>query len=202
MSSISPFWSPLTDLGDSSFLVPAALLLAIYVYRSEGGAKGAAHWLLVFGGCGFGVFLSKVAFQGWQLGIPALGFRGFSGHSALAGVFFPVAGFVAMGQGERASRAGLVAGLVLAVVVGVSRIALGAHSVSEAASGLSLGLLASAAYLRRPLRDQADRTLPAQGRLALMAGLGLLLVGALCDGRAPTTALTVSVAQELRRVVP
>lgn len=144
------FWFAVTRLGESQILLPAFLAGTLWLaFARPAWARGrladTAHahdhparstawrWLA-------GVFAatlvttgSKVAFLGFGIGSAAFDFTGFSGHSMYATAILPVLGAIVFGRG------GAIAGLVLAVVVMVSRVQVQAHSWSEALSGLALG---------------------------------------------------------------
>jgi membrane-associated phospholipid phosphatase len=191
-------WPRLTNLGDSSFLLPAALLVALFVSRGVEGARRAKHWLLIFGACGLSVLLSKVAYEAWGVSIRSINFRGFSGHTALAAALFPVAGFFVCDGSDRAVRLGGAAvGMALAVLVGISRVVVGAHSASEASGGLVLGLLASGWYLQARWLTIPARPEDSRGT-RLMLGMGVVFAYSWLAGRAPTHEWAVILAEGLR----
>jgi membrane-associated phospholipid phosphatase len=95
---------------------------------------------------------SKIAFIGWGIGIAALDFTGFSGHSMFAAAIYPVIAFAMTSHlrstpGDRRPALALAGGYVLAALIAVTRVRSGAHSLSEAAAGFLLGALASGAAL-------------------------------------------------------
>ena len=199
----SLFWLAVTRLGEAQILLPAFIAGALWlaVARPAGArgrrALGNAHahdhparrsalrWMAGIVASTFVTTASKVAFLGFGVGIAALDFTGFSGHSMYATAILPVLGAIVGGW------RGSVAGVLLALLITYSRVDLGAHSWSEAASGLALGGAAAwwtlDDYLAHPGAVRAPWWLP----LALVAWLTLLPM------RAPpsrTHSLVVAVA--------
>ncbi|MEX8520949.1 MAG: phosphatase PAP2 family protein [Leptothrix sp. (in: b-proteobacteria)] len=84
--------------------------------------------------------LSKVAFIGFGLGVAGIDFTGMSGHAMFAAAILPWVLDLLL-QGRRPSVPGvdLLPGAVLALLVAVSRVHVGAHSWSEALLGSALG---------------------------------------------------------------
>lgn len=172
-------WLFITNFGDSSVMLPCALLIALWLLAGLS-ARAALLWLLLFGAASLSVALSKIAFFGWGLGIPHLDFTGFSGHSMLVGSVMPILGWLL------ASRARLTAaalGAVCALLIAISRVVLGYHSVSEVVTGLPIGYAASASLLWL-LRGQEVVLKPRQA--ALGASLLLLPLLLLHGTNAPT----------------
>lgn len=152
------FWNLVTCLGESTYLLPSAIMIALCLcyHRAQG---SAVRWLAVVVVTAGLTLISKLAFMGWGLGIPALDFTGFSGHSAMSAVVLPVLLYLCVPT----SRPGLarftaVCGIGLALLIGWSRLVLHAHSPSEVVSGLALGLLASVAFLIWSGRDVLPRS--------------------------------------------
>lgn len=145
-------WHLITRFGESTYLLPSALLIALWLcYRRAPGS--AVQWLLVFVPAAGLTLASKLAFMGWGVGIAALDFTGFSGHSVMAAAVLPVLFYLCTPASRpRLARFGAAAGVGLALLIGWSRLAVHAHSVSEVAGGLALGLTASLAFLGWPGR--------------------------------------------------
>ncbi|MDH6593076.1 membrane-associated phospholipid phosphatase [Variovorax sp. TBS-050B] len=177
------FWFIVTAFGDSGFLLPAALWIAIWLGSDGGTRSAAAHWVLLFGGCGLIVMLSKLAFLGWGIGSARFDFTGFSGHTALATALWPVAFWLAAQRWVPSLRlAAVAAGSVWAVFVGASRLALEVHSTAEVVTGAFLGLAASASFLWL----HRARSIPAPPPRWLAMGLAVPLVFFLVGRPAPT----------------
>ena len=182
----SLFWLVVTRLGEAQILLPAFVAGAFWLAlaRPAGArdrvAQGNAHahdhparlsalrWTtgtVVVAGI---TTISKVAFLGFGYGIAAIDFTGFSGHSMFAWSILPVIGAIIAG------RAGTAAGVALAALITYSRVELGAHSWSEAITGMALGAAAAgwtlADYLAHPGAVRAPWWLP----LLLVVWLGFL----------------------------
>lgn len=121
---------------------------------------------------------SKLLFFGWGVGNAWLDFTGVSGHAVLAASILPVfCNGLLLGAERRVRVAGVVLGLLLAAAVGVSRVALAAHSWSEVIAAWLLGGAVSALTLHA-MRPRAARAhWPARA-----APLVLLLALALAPG--------------------
>jgi len=145
-------WLLITRLGEALILLPAVALLALWLVWRGRSVRLAAVWVLALGAAVGVTVASKIAFMGYGLGYAPLDYSGISGHSMLAAAVYPLASMVALhalaGPAAPAwRRTGLSLGTALAVLVGVSRIAIGAHSWVEVLMGLALGSLVSAAAL-------------------------------------------------------
>jgi len=202
----SLFWFAVTRLGEAQILLPAFLAGALWLaFARPAGARdrlaeGNAHahdhparrsalrWIASIVATTAVVTASKIAFLGYGIGSAALDFTGFSGHSMYATAVLPVLAAIVGG------RRGAVVGVLAAVLVAWSRVTLGAHSPSEAVSGVALGAAAAgwtlADYLAHPGAVRAPWWLP------------LLLVGwlTLLPMKAPpsrTHSLVVSIALKL-----
>jgi membrane-associated phospholipid phosphatase len=142
------FWIVLSAFGESKLLLPAALIAMITIAFSE--RPAIVNWLWALGIASAIVLVSKVAFLGWGYGVAAIDFTGFSGHSMVSAAIYPVLGY-ALGnvRSTRTARAMAVAGALLAVLIGISRLELSAHSPSEVVLGLLIGGAVSALVLAR-----------------------------------------------------
>jgi hypothetical protein len=142
------FWVVVSAMGESRLVLPAALMAMLFVAMSE--RPPVMNWLWAFGMAGAAVLASKLAFLGWGIGWAAIDFTGFSGHSMVSAAVYPVLGYaVGNRYGGRMARLLAGAGAVLALSIGVSRVVLGAHSVSEVVLGLLIGGIVSAVVLGR-----------------------------------------------------
>ncbi len=182
----SLFWLAVTRLGEAQILLPAFLAGALWLaFARPAGARdraaqGNAHahdhparrsalrWVAAIVATTAVVTASKIAFLGFGISNAALDFTGFSGHSMYATAILPVLAAIVAG------RPGAVVGVLAALLITWSRVKLGAHSPSEAASGLVLGAAAAgwtlADYLAHPGAVRAPWWLP----LLLVAWLTLL----------------------------
>jgi len=172
----SQLWFAVTRLGEAQILLPAfvagALWLALARPAGARGrlAQGNAHahdhparrsawrWMAAIVATTAVTTASKVAFLGFGVGIAAIDFTGFSGHSMYATAILPV--LVAIVAGWR----GAIVGFLLAMLITYSRVLLNAHSWSEAVAGLLLGAAAAgwtlADYLAHPGAVRAPWWLP------------------------------------------
>lgn len=161
-SSSLPVWQVITHLGSSSLLLPALALVLGGLW--EAGLRSIARRYVLHLALAVALTIfTKCLFFGWGIGIAALDFTGISGHTLLATTILPL---VLRGIPWPALQRGgwlpaLSAGLVLAV--GVSRVVLGAHSVSEVVAGWVLGaavVLPTLRALQAPAADGQPRLLP------------------------------------------
>lgn len=147
-SSLPHFWPLLTRLGEAQILLPAALVAAFALQRRPEGRPLALWWLLLIATAALLTTASKVAFIGWGIGWPELNFTGISGHAMFAAAVYPLLlGTLASRLPPLARQLAIGAGCALALLVGLSRIKVGAHSGSEVLAGLLVGAVASALAL-------------------------------------------------------
>jgi membrane-associated phospholipid phosphatase len=133
----------LTDFADQALILPLVLAVSIAL-AAQGWRRGALVWLLVVGAT-FGVMLFlKIAFLACSPVFGPMDIRSPSGHVAAATV---VAGGLAALLTRRAASILPIACLA-AVVIGFSRLVLGAHSLPEVVLGALVGLVGAAALLR------------------------------------------------------
>src|SRR5205823_3726256 len=86
-------WMYIIDIGHTAVMVPAAGAIAVWLLSGRAW-KLAVCWCLIFA-AGLGlVALSKIAFLGWGLEIPSIGFKALSGHAWRATAVMPVFFFV------------------------------------------------------------------------------------------------------------
>lgn len=150
---VDAFWHGITRLGEAQILLPTALALALWLAWRVRAPRLAAAWLLGIAAAAAVTTASKVAFIGYGWGWPALDYTGISGHAMFASAILPVAGMALAGalvdgRAPAWHRTGLAAGVALALLVGVSRAVVGAHSASEIVAGWVVGGVAAAAVLR------------------------------------------------------
>jgi membrane-associated phospholipid phosphatase len=146
--SAGPLWHVLTRLGEAEILLPAAVLTAMALFFRPHTRKLAIGWMLLLGAGAAITTASKVAFIGWGLGWAAINFTGISGHAMFASAIYPVLIVTCVATRTPRRRQWLLAlGCGLALLVGVSRVVVGAHSMSEVVAGLLLGGALSATTL-------------------------------------------------------
>jgi len=145
------------DIGHTAVALPLAAAIAAWLITGRAW-KLALCWCLMFA-AGLGlVASSKIAFLGWDAGIPALGFKALSGHALCATAVLPVLFFVAL-QGSLPSwrRAGVVFAICVSLVLGVLLVHFRFHTASEVFASSLLGISISLGYIR------IARTLSAPG---------------------------------------
>ncbi len=148
-------------------MIPLAIVVAVWLALGYPW-RYAACWLLVLGGASGLVFLTKLAFMGWGIGVRELDFTGISGHAMISSAVLPVALFVACLPGRQWVRAlGVVLGLLIGIVVGVSRILLNAHSLSEVVTGCGLGALTALLFVAYAWRAESGKLSPAPVAVSL-----------------------------------
>lgn len=136
----SVFWGHVTRLGEAQIVLPVVFLACLCLGFEQRLPLVSVRWLAAITAAAFVTTLTKVAFIGWGLGWSALDFTGISGHAMFAAAAYPVVGALVLGpRTRRALWLGFSAGVTLAVLIGVSRMAVGAHSASEVVAGLLLG---------------------------------------------------------------
>ncbi len=153
--SLAAAWPIVTHLGSAGLMLPVAALTTLGLWLA-GRRATVAVWLAALGAGAALVLASKLAFMGWGIGSAALDFTGISGHSMLATSILPVwLAWLLAGRTQRFAAPGLLLGLLVGALVALSRVLLGAHSISEALAGWLLGALVALAAWRAlagPLR--------------------------------------------------
>lgn len=170
------FWHWVTRLGEAQILLPLVLALAAARGWHADGRAAVLRWMAIQGLAVALVVATKLAFMGWGMGWPALNFTGISGHAMFAASACPLlAQAMASGMRPRFRSGAVIAGGMLAILVGVSRVVVGAHSPSEVAAGWVVGFWVSAAGLSDAGRD---RPMGLMAPLATAAWLALMPVHA------------------------
>ena len=142
------FWPLVTRLGELQVLLPAVLLAVLSLALRRETRRMAVTWLALVAGAVALTLASKLAFMGWGLGWSRMNFTGVSGHAMLAAALLPVLLVALVPTGSSLARGcALGLGAALALLVGASRMALGAHSPSEVVAGLVLGGVVTALVL-------------------------------------------------------
>jgi len=140
-------WSEITRFGDVTITCFAALAIAAWLL-AENENRLALCWSLLFATGMAVVVATKMAFIGWGIGIRAIDFTGFSGHAMRATAVMPVLFYLMLEKAPRAMRgSGALFGLLFGIVVGISRLIVHAHSVSEVIAGWMLGAAVSVSFI-------------------------------------------------------
>jgi hypothetical protein len=140
-------WITITSLGGINVMAPAAAAITAWLLMGRAW-RMAFWWCLLFTLGMMLVIATKIAFIGWGIGIRELDFTGFSGHSMRATAVAPVLFYLILQNATPTVRAaGVLAGLAFGLLVGISRLVLHVHSVSEAVSGWILGAILSMGFI-------------------------------------------------------
>lgn len=190
-------WQWVSFFGDSTVLLPSAAAVFMVLFLRRPSRQIAWQWGLLFGITGAIVSASKLAFMGWGIGIRELDFTGFSGHTALSTAFWPIFLWLLCARGSIAlRRIAMVMGYLLAGLVGYSRLAIHAHSLSEVIAGLLLGACGSSLFLL--LQRNSSRVVDAQLSWGGVLSLIIIPVVLLNTGtKAPTQSLLGEIAVKL-----
>lgn len=156
-----PFWWMVTRLGEAQILLPAGALAVWAVLPATQGRRLALSWFGLLAAAVLLTTATKVAFIGWGLGWQALDFTGISGHAMFAAAVYPLALPALLPAHRLRWRiVALLGGAGLATLVGISRVKIGAHSLSETVAGLVLGAAVVLLVLSRLQHFGADVTRP------------------------------------------
>lgn len=140
-------WLGITSLGSVTVMTPVAIAISVWLALSRAWAM-ALWWCVLFIGTSLVVVATKIAFIGWGLGIQSLDFTGFSGHVMRAAVVAPVLFYLMLQKASSLVRkSGIALGLAFGVWIGISRLEVNAHSVSESVSGWILGAIVSLGFI-------------------------------------------------------
>ncbi len=151
LTSIWDMWESITFLGNSVLLLSAVLVMALWLVA--GRAWRFSFFLLVtLGVAVVMVLISKIAFLGWGIGIASLDFTGISGHTMLATAVIPtMAAVMTLRMPAHIRAVAIGTSVAVALAVGLSRLVLGSHSLSEVVAGWVVGALVAlpSCYLLR-----------------------------------------------------
>lgn len=170
-------WMHVIDIGHTAVMVPMAGAIAVWLIAGRAW-KLATCWCLIFA-AGLGlVALSKIAFLGWGLSVPPLGFKALSGHAWRTAAVLPVLFFVLLqGASDNWRKRGFVFGVVLSISLGVLLVMFRFHTTSEVLASLLLGVAAGRLFVR------LSATLPAPGPNRQAVAMSLLTFFMICSLR-------------------
>ena len=168
----------ITDLGESSVLISTALAASLWFWMRRQ-RHLALLWLFAIGGCAATMLVLKLSFLTCGHYVLAGTVHTPSGHSAMSALFYGAAALTLAKLSPHAARHPLllqVTALAVPLVIGVSRVAVHAHTPQEVMVGLAVGFawLALFARLLRAVPPPAAE--PPASALVL---LGLLYTGLL-----------------------
>jgi membrane-associated phospholipid phosphatase len=168
-----------TELGDAKVALPVAAV-ALALFAMLGRWRDALFLAAALGGAvAFVAGLKRVIHRARPVdiydGVAEYSFP--SGHAAMSIVLF---GFLAFLLAVRAApgwrRIIYSAAIVLVLLIGFSRVYLGAHWLSDVLAGLAFGVAWNAALAIAYLRQLPDRDAPPLPVAALAGGIGLALM--------------------------
>ena len=133
----------LTDFADQAVILPLVFAVAIAL-ALQGWRRGALTWLIVVAGTFAATLAAKLIFLSCTPVFGPLDVHSPSGHVAAATVV--TGGLAAMLTRRRNSI--LPAAVLAAIVISVSRLVLGMHTLPEVILGALIGLTGAAALLR------------------------------------------------------
>jgi membrane-associated phospholipid phosphatase len=133
----------LTDFADQAVILPLVIAVAIAL-AVQGWRRGAMVWLAVVAATLLATLAFKLMFLSCSPLFGPMDVHSPSGHVAAATV---VCGGLAAMLTRRPANI-LPAAFLAAVVIGISRLVLGMHSLPEVVVGALIGLLGAAALLR------------------------------------------------------
>jgi hypothetical protein len=136
------------NIGHTAVMLPVAGAIAAWLIAARAWQL-ALCWCLMFAVGLSIVALSKIAFLGWEVGIPSLHFDALSGHAFRATAVLPVFFFVVMQGASMSWRTGwVVFGIAVSVGLGVLLVRLQFHTASEVIAGFGLGSVVSLGFMR------------------------------------------------------
>ncbi|GGO86584.1 phosphoesterase [Marinobacterium nitratireducens] len=178
------FWLQVTAFGSTAILLPAAVLLGFGLKWLRRSADGWRLLLLLGLTAGLNSLL-KWLFQVArpETGVEVAGWSFPSGHSSASSAFFAMlAVLLATGHGVAVRRASYLLALMPILLIGLSRIVIGAHWPLDVIAGWIEGLMAAAMLRLWLLRPERGRTpLNAKDATTILAAL-IVLAGALSAG--------------------
>ncbi|THC42565.1 membrane-associated phospholipid phosphatase [Massilia sp. Mn16-1_5] len=138
----------LVDIGHTAVMVPVAAAIGAWLVMGRTW-RLALCWCLMFAAGLSIVAMSKIAFLGWETGIPSIDFQALSGHAFRSAAVIPVFFFVVLQVAQASWRAaGVVFGMVVSLGVGVLLVRFQFHTVSEVIPSLALGSTVSLGFVR------------------------------------------------------
>jgi membrane-associated phospholipid phosphatase len=138
------FWTLISRFGEAQILLPIALGLCLWLARRPEARPVVVRWLAWMSAAAFVTTVTKVAFMGWGIGSATLEFTGISGHAMFSAAVYPPLLFL---TASRWRRGAWLAGFAFALLIGVSRGMIEAHSWSEVLAGLAAGSMVSVSTL-------------------------------------------------------
>ena len=166
----------ITDLGDAAFLLPSAVIFALHLLLSRS-ARVAGIWLSALLLCAIFTIWAKLIFRVCGDEVLGLQIVSPSGHAALSTTFYVCGALVMSADREWRTRTSLMlAGVLVVVAIGASRVRIGAHTPAEVFAGWAIGLcciawFAALFYVRK------TQALPWAGLAGVIIAVSVLMHG-------------------------
>jgi len=157
----------ITDFADQAVILPLVFAIGVTLLV-QGWWRGAAAWVLVVFATFAAILALKLVFIGCSESLGTPGIQSPSGH--VAGATVVTGGLATLLLRKR--NAALPLAFLAAIVIGISRLALGLHSVPEVIIGASVGL--AGAYCLRVAAGEPPRWVGA-GRIAAISIVVVLI---------------------------
>jgi membrane-associated phospholipid phosphatase len=170
----------ISDLGDSAVLLPASLGLLAVLIGFGSRADALAYAAALVAGLATAL-VAKLALATCGVTHPLFGVESPSGHAAFGAIFYGcLAVLFATGRPIGLRLALYLGALLLVALIGLSRVALEAHSVPEVVVGLLIGAVSVALFQRLRVDPErlelSPRTVLLMSPLAALYALCLLLL--------------------------
>lgn len=141
------FWYLITSIGSVVITMSITMTIAIWMLAGREW-KMPLQWCFLFGLSMILVLASKIAFIGWGIGSEEWDFTGISGHATRAAAVFPILFYFGLQRAPRKINSlSVYSGVLLGLMITVSRVKVHAHSESEIVAGWLLGSAVSGAFL-------------------------------------------------------
>lgn len=145
------------EIGHSSVMLPMASAIAAWLIAGRAW-KMALCWCVMFAAGLSVVAVSKIAFLGWQAGVPSLDFHALSGHALRATAVLPVLFFVVLqGTPTYWRTGGVLLGIGGSVGLAVLLVHFQFHTASEVVASVLLGAIVSLGYIHVAAKHPAPR---------------------------------------------
>lgn len=159
-------WIMFTNIGDAALTLPVAAICAGWIALFD--VRLACRWIGALAAGIAMVGVTKILYAGWGISFPASDFRVVSGHTMLSTSVWIVAITLQTKWWRRPPLFGIVAGMIVGLLTGISRVMDHSHSLSEVFAGWVLGALVAAVFLRTALYVEFERFRPVWSTISLL----------------------------------
>jgi membrane-associated phospholipid phosphatase len=164
----------LSSLGDAALLLPASVILLVYLAAARQFAA-VAIWCLALAACAVMTIAAKLVFHACGASLSEFDLLSPSGHASLGTVFYGSLAILVGAGRPRWQRIALAgATLLLLALIGVSRVVTGAHSPEEVVLGLAIGGLCVVLFGLLHRGHELPHVSPMPLALGFLAALALL----------------------------